>query len=819
MKYSILFLVAFVLTAIEAQELKSPSEFLGYELGTQFTRHHEVVDYYHHLAAARPDQVKLITYGKTYERRPLLLAYISTASNIARLEDIRAEHMNNSEGNGNPKKAIVWLSYNVHGNESVSTEASMKTAHALLTEKSAYLENTVVIIDPCINPDGRDRYVNWYNQYKNTPYQPDPNSKEHHEGWWTGRSNHYMFDLNRDWAWLTQVESRQRLVEYQKWLPHVHVDFHEQGVNNPYYFAPAAEPYHEVITPFQRQFQETIGRNHAKYFDANGWFYFTKEVFDLLYPSYGDTYPMYSGGIGMTYEQGGSGRAGLGVITRIGDTLTLKDRIAHHYTTGLSTVEVAAANVDKLNAEFRKFYQPKNYRYRNYVLQGDEDKLSALKALLDAHQIKTGTTNSNSVKGYEYATGSQKTVQIKPDALVVPTGQKKATLVKVLFEPRAKLSDSVTYDITAWSLPYAYGLEAVATSVDLSFNEGSTGDTTPGVLTPGSGDYAYLTDWNSMKDARFLAALLKQDIRVRFAQKPFSLSGKTYARGSLIILRGDNKNHKTFDRDLVTISTAHQKSLDAVKTGFVDKGKDFGSSYVDMIPKVKVAVLSGGPTSTLRFGEIWHFFEQQLHYPLTVLDADYIDRVGLSNYDILILPGGWGYRDFMNDKRLDALKEWVAEGGRLIAMGGSIRSIDGEKGFAIKTKEQEKDSTDADISPYDNSEREGIKNAITGAIFKAKVDNTHPLGYGYGDTYYTLKLGSDSYDYLKQGTVAYLENSAAPVSGFAGSEAQKKMPKSLVFGVEQHGSGEVVYMVDNPLFRGFWENGKLFMANALFMIP
>ena len=359
-----------------AQELKSPSEFLGYELGTQFTRHHEVVDYYQYLAATLPDNVQLNEYGKTNERRPLLLAYISSTENIKNLESIREEHLKSTSGEGNPSKAIVWLSYNVHGNESVSTEASMQTAFDLLTKKADYLENTVVLMDPCINPDGRDRYVNWYNETKNTPNNVDPNSKEHHEGWLSGRANHYMFDLNRDWAWLTQVESQQRLKFFNKWLPHVHVDFHEQGVDNPYYFAPAAEPYHEVITDFQRDFQKSIGKNHAKYFDANGWFYFTKEVFDLLYPSYGDTYPMYNGGVGMTYEQGGSGRAGLGIITSIGDTLTLKDRIAHHHTTGLSTVEVASKNAQKLNDEFKKFYTNKDFTYKSYVLNGHSHNLS-----------------------------------------------------------------------------------------------------------------------------------------------------------------------------------------------------------------------------------------------------------------------------------------------------------------------------------------------------------------------------------------------------------------------------------------------------------
>ncbi|MBD3660832.1 MAG: zinc carboxypeptidase, partial [Arenibacter algicola] len=425
-----------------SQTLLSPSEFLGYELGSEFTRHHQVVDYYKYLAENASDRVKLVEYGKTNERRPLIVAYVSSPENIVALASIRLEHLKNTTGQGSPTKAIVWLSYNVHGNESVSTEASMQTIYELLTNKSSYLENTVVIMDPCINPDGRDRYVNWYNQFKNTPNNIDPNSKEHHEGWLNGRSNHYMFDLNRDWAWLTQVESQQRIKVFNQWLPHVHVDFHEQGVNNPYYFAPAAEPFHEVVTDFQRDFQITIGKNHAKYFDANGWFYFTKEVFDLLYPSYGDTYPTYNGGIGMTYEQGGSGRAGLGVKTIIGDTLTLNDRIAHHLTTGLSTVEVASQNTDKLNREFKKFYQNKNFKYKSYVMNGDPDKIDAIAALLRSHEIKYGWAKEGTAKGHLYSSGKLGTTKTTPSTLVVSTDQVKGTLAQVLMEPNTKLSDS-----------------------------------------------------------------------------------------------------------------------------------------------------------------------------------------------------------------------------------------------------------------------------------------------------------------------------------------------------------------------------------------
>ncbi|MEX0275028.1 MAG: M14 family zinc carboxypeptidase, partial [Flavobacteriaceae bacterium] len=709
------------------------------------------------------------------------------------------------------------------GNESVSTEASMRTLYELLTSKSDYLDNTVVIIDPCINPDGRDRYVNWYHQYKNSPNNVDPNSKEHHEGWLTGRTNHYMFDLNRDWAWLSQIESQQRIKFYNQWLPHVHVDFHEQGVNSPYYFAPAAEPYHEVITDFQRDFQKTIGKNHAKYFDANGWFYFTKEVFDLFYPSYGDTYPMYSGSIGMTYEQGGSGRAGLGITTQIGDTLTLGDRIDHHATTGMSTIETASQHAERLNDEFRKFYQNRDHTYKSYVLSGNSDQIQMLTALLDQHQIEYGFGKGSTIKGHNYSTGQRGTAKATGNSLIVGTDQPKSTLVKVLFEPNAKLSDSLTYDITAWSLPYAYGLKTIASedlvpSLNTSQNKGITLYEGSPSIPMSENDYAYVTDWNSMHDARFLAQLLQNRIRVRFAERPFSLHGKTHERGSLIIVRSDNKHHTDLNGTLSRLASEMGKSLDAVSTGFVDNGKDFGSYYVKMIQAPKIALLSGEPANPYRFGEIWHFFEQQLHYPVTVVEKRYFDMDDLKEYDILILPDGRGYRRFLNDNALKDLKAWVADGGKLIAMGNAIGSLGGENGFDVKAKKTEVDTAQTKPISHEALERQNMKRAITGAIFKTKVDPTHPLAYGYGHTYFTLKLGTSAFDYLKTGTAVFLEKETKPVSGFAGSLAQKNIEDSMVFGVEDHGRGQVIYMVDNPLFRAFWENGKLFFANALFMV-
>ena len=269
----------------QAQQITSPKDYLGYELGDVFSRNHQVVDYFKTIAQ-ESDMVQVQSYGKTNEGRELILAYVSTAQNLSKMEAIRKNNLAQAgllaqaaEDNG---LAVVWLSYNVHGNEASSSEAAMNTVYKLITEHPEYLENLIVLMDPMVNPDGRDRYVNWFNQVQSKPYNQDLDSKEHNEPWPGGRPNHYLFDLNRDWAWLSQVESQQRIAVYNQWLPQVHVDFHEQGIDEPYYFAPAAEPFHEVISDWQRDFQTAIGKNHAKYFDAEGWLYFTRERFDLL---------------------------------------------------------------------------------------------------------------------------------------------------------------------------------------------------------------------------------------------------------------------------------------------------------------------------------------------------------------------------------------------------------------------------------------------------------------------------------------------------------------------------------------------------------
>ena len=814
--FSLLVIIASI--GFSQNKIKSPAEFLGYEIGDQFSRHADVVNYFDHVAE-NSDMVTYHKYGKTNERRPLTYAIVSSKENIENIENIRTQNLKNIgilNGSSSDKAiAIVWLSYNVHGNEASSTEASMAMLYDLITKKQDWLQNTVVIIDPCINPDGRDRYANWYNMVKSTPYNTNQLAAEHNEPWPGGRPNHYLFDLNRDWAWATQVETQARLKIYNQWMPHIHVDFHEQGINEPYYFAPAAEPFHEIITPWQRELQTQIGKNHAKYFDKEGWLFFTRERFDLLYPSYGDTYPTFMGAIGMTYEQAGHGRAGLGIDTDEGYVLTLKDRAMHHLTTGLSTVEISAKNAAKINTEFKKFFNTSDLKYKSFVLQGEADKIASLQALLDQHEIKYETLNSGKVSGYNYIENEQGSLEFK-NAIVIHTDQPKGKMIHVLFEPNAKLSTPLTYDITAWSIPHAYGLEAIA-----STSKVSTTAVQPENAIQNNADKSsagYITKWNSLADAKFLAELLNHNIRVRFSEKDFVNNGVEFKKGSLVITKSDNKKTEDYDQKLIEIANKHKRKLYTTPTSFASSGVDFGSPDIKLINNSKIAVLKGNYTSSLSYGEIWHFFEKQLNYPVTSIDTDYFKNIDLSQFDVLILPNGY-YGGYLDKDTMESISGWVRKGGKIIAIGNAVAAFNDQKGYDLKrnkSDQKEKDSI-GNLTPYDQREKESVKDFITGSIFKTKVDPSHPMAFGYNDTYFTLKLGDDSYKLLDNGyNVSYIDTPES-VSGFAGEDAKKRLQNSLVFGEGRLGRGSVIYMVDNPLFRAFWENGKLFFVNAIFM--
>jgi hypothetical protein len=821
-------------------KLQSPAEFLGYELGDRFTRHYRMVEYFKHVAEASPENVSVQQYGETYEHRPLIYSIISSPENFKNLETIRKDNLRRAglmEGSPTTKVAIVWLSYNVHGNEANSMEASMKTIYELVNPGNAktkeWLKNTVVIMDPCINPDGRDRYANYYNQYGNIPPNNDPQAREHREPWPGGRANHYLFDLNRDWAWETQIESQSRIKIYNQWMPHVHVDFHEQGYNTPYYFAPAAEPFHEVISSWQKEFQTTIGKNNAKYFDEQGWLYFTKERFDLFYPSYGDTYPVYSGAIGMTYEQGGIG-GGLSITTNEGDPLTLKDRLTHHFTNGMSTIEVSSLNAAKLNDEFEKFFKENSTNpaatYKTYVIKADNnpDKIKKMTDWLGTHSIQFGhAAAGRATRGFDFATQTQNNLNLTTEDIVFNIYQPKGRFITTVFEPQSKLNDSLTYDITAWNLFYSYGLKAFALNEKIVVAKNYQVASVAAPNIPAK-PYAYIFKYQSLIDVDLLSGLMKKGMKVRASEKTFILNGQTFDPGTLIITRRNNESITDFDNTIQTIANNLHRKIYVSTTGFVDKGLDFGSGDVNYLKAPKVALLGGDQTSSLGHGEIWHFFEQQIHYPVSAIPTDYIKTVDLTKYTVLIIPDG-NYRLF-DDAQIGVIEKWISDGGRLILIANGAAAFADKKGFGLKEfvdedakKKADKDEREQRLKDgpvkYAEAERKELSNNIFGAIYKVTLDKTHPLAFGMDDFYYSLKTNELHYTFLDRGwNVGVLKGKQKPLIGFAGNRINKKLENTLVFGVEDKGKGQVVYMTDNPTFRCFWENGKMIFANAVFMV-
>ena len=809
---------------------QSPDEFFSFKRGEQFTPHAQLNAYFEYLAANAPGTMRLEKYGKTNEGRPLQVAYFSTPENLARLEQIRVNNLRLAglaEGTpdlSNPV-AIVWLSMSVHGNEPSGSECSPILAFQLATQTEAeireWLQNTIVILDPALNPDGYDRYSHWNRQVSNLMYNPNPDAREHREPWPGGRPNHYYYDLNRDWAWATQVETQQRLVLYQRWLPHVHADLHEQSIDSPYYFAPAAEPMHDFITPWQRDFQTQIGKNHARYFDANGWLYFTKEVFDLFYPSYGDTYPMFNGAIGMTYEQAGNSSAGRSILNSFSDTLTLTDRTQHHLTTSRSTIEIASKNAAQVVENFRSYYtrsitQPQG-QYQAFVIResNDPNQVNMLCQLLDRHQIRYGRVGAgvSGVKAFDYRSGRESTVSLSPNDLVISAFQPKSTLLEVLFEPTPRLSDSLTYDITAWALPYAYGLDAYALKEKLEPKRAWERYKAPEVRLTAS-PYAWCVRRGSMAEATFISLVLQKGVKVRYATKPFAMADQQFDAGTYVIVRGDNRaNSSELDSVVQAMAIQANVPLQAIFSGYASKGNDFGSEAFTQVQQPKAALVYGDDVDDNSFGHTWFFFERELAYPVTALPVDRLHRVKLSDYNTLIFPNG-SYS--LTDRQMTLLKDWVQAGGRIIAFDGGVKAFAGKDGFALTLKEENKKDTTRVPKPYLARERDGISDQLPGAVVKAKVDATNPLAYGLGEQYFSLKVSADVYEMSdKLATAVYLDDNYQSY-GFIGSRVKPRLKNTPIAALQRMGQGQVVYFMDNPLFRSFWQEGKVLFSNALF---
>ncbi len=821
--------------AVSAQNIQSPSEFLDYPLGSQFTYHHRALDYLKYVAA-HSEQILYRSYGQTWEGRELGVVFVSSPGNLERLEDFRRTNLaktglSDYEGEGQ-QIPFVWLSYNLHGNESVGMEAALKVVHALVSDSVEdapdWLQSCIIVIDPCLNPDGRERYAVNYRMLQPALLNADPNSWERYQPWPGARSNHYFFDLNRDWTWQTQIETRQRLALYHEFMPHVHADFHEMGVETNYFFPPGAEPVHEAVTGWQREFHQLTGKANARLFDEAYRLYYSGETFDLFSPSYGDTWPLFNGAMGFTYEQAGSGRAGLAVRRELGDTLTLAHRIEGHYLSSLATIRVAHENRERLISGFNQYFETARthppFEYHAVIVKGD-NKPSAIKAmleLLDNNKIEYSLAkpDKKSYQGFDYLSGREGRFSIEAGDILVPAHQPQGHFVRVLFEPESLASDSVSYDLTAWGLPYVFNLRSYALKERIEALNRPVFEKVHNPI-PASKPYAYLADWDGFDAARFLAALYRNGLRVRSITRSMTVDGREYSLGSLIVARGDNTQLALgFDSLVVHTANTCGVRLHPATSGLAEVGIDFGSRYAMPMTPPAIATLGGEGIAAGVLGELRYFFEQELEYPMTVIHTAVFGAADLSAYQVLILPPG-NYQQF-GEKILD----FVRSGGKVLAIGNAS-SIFAEMentalGRATKRRtEMQKagnDRTNAGdeglLVRYEDVRRHAVSDRSAAAIYRVDLDDSHPYTYGMGNPWFIMKQ-STGLPYLETGNnIGYITR-AAPVAGFAGYRFQETVKNTLVIGSERLGRGEVVYLSDNPYFRAYWKSGRMLLGNIL----
>lgn len=855
---------------------------LGYGVGEGFTVYHELERYYQTLAAAS-DRVHLEPYGKSVEGRTLYLVIISSPENLARLDAIRAavERLSDPRQTS-PEEAqtlaattpvVVWLSYNVHGNEAVSSEAALQVTYELAASQDArvldWLNHAVVVLDPVLNPDGRERYVHYYRSTRGVRPNPDRFAAEHQEPWPGGRTNHYLFDLNRDWAWQSQPESVARVRAYRRWNPQIHVDFHEMGPESTYFFAPPTEPVNETVAPLLGKWFEIYGRANAAAFDRYGFRYYTQEDFDLFYPAYGDSWPSLNGAIGMTYEQAGGSAGGLVLeLPQDQRRLTLRDRATRHFVASLTTVDTSVKN---RQARLLDFYQFRRAAVRAgragpmqqvFLLPGpDPERLAHVVEVLLRQGIEVGRAEkefeARELSGYWHEKFSEK--RLPAGTYVVDLAQPTGFLARALLEPEVSLSATFFYDVTAWSLPLAAGIEAYAAGKPAEVELAPVNE--PPAVTGGvEGDAqtaAYVFSSEPGPALRLLGQLLNEDFKVYASLKPFKLADRDFPAGSLIV--PVESNPPTLAERIRKWGEQTGCRVFATPTLLADEGIDLGSNRVRFLRKPRVAVLTDIPVRSTNYGALWYLFDERLKFPFTPLRVEGLRRVDLSLYNVLILPSdfgdGRGYPHYLDKELVGRLADWVHNGGVLIGLrGGAVFATLRKAGLATVTyryvrrrdeearlkeelaaakREEKPVAAPAPPAPEKREEPEAAlqrklmkwserekalqEEGIPGTILRAMLDNTHPLGFGLGEQVAVLNRTAPILALTDRGdNVAYFPGENLKLSGFLTAENEKKLAHTAYLVRERHGRGFVVLFADSPVFRGFWDSSSRLLLNAIF---
>lgn len=791
--------------------LPSPDTYLGQHLGDRHLRHDQLVSYFKFLSAGS-DQAQLVQYGETNEGRPLLLMAISSKSNIANLDQVKKD----------PKILKIWNGFSVHGNESSGSNASVLYAWYLLATNNAeiqkYLEDTVILVDPSFNPDGLSRFTTYVNNTRSVTTVTDPNDMSHNELWPAGRTNHYWFDLNRDWLLLTQTESKARIAQFQAWQPHVLTDHHEMGTSSSFFFQPGVPSRkNPKITEENQALTAKIAEHHAKALDEIGQTYYSKEGFDDFYPGKGSTYPDLQGSIGILFEQA---RAQGGVIESSNGERSLARGIRNQFLTALSTVKGSVANRKAIMDYKDSFYgkakaQAAKSSTSGYLVDVSDNKYRGkqLVAFLESHQIEVKNLAANrSAGGHTFK---------KNQALYMSLNQRQTILLQSLFNTDTSFNDNTFYDVSSWNLAMAWGLPFAKLNSNVESNTDFSALNVSNQYRKNA--LAYVFDWHSGNAPAALHYLTQLDIPVRITAKPLHVDGVKVPAGSFMIEGGAQSEDQLFST-LSTITDAFSVKWYPINTSLADSGIDLGSPQVQQIKQPKVMMVVGNGVDAYQAGSLWHLFDTQVYLPLTKVHSHQLNRMQFSDYSHIILPNGQ-YNSSINKKTQAALKAWVQTGGALIGLQRGAQFIennlqakdekDKDKEGKKEDKSSEKETKRLSYADYEKNQAERV---LGGAIVSADADLTHPLAFGTkNSTQYALMKGSSVLKASDNPFDTPLQiTEEVRAAGFVSDHWQEKLKNKPLVVAEKSGRGQYIKFGFNPNFRAFWKGTQNWLINAVF---
>lgn len=806
-------------------EIPTPASALGYEVGEWHVRHDQLASYMRQLAEAS-DRVLIQEIGKTHEQRSLLHLTISSPENLSRIDEIMAQHKaavldGDTSIKTEDMPIVVWLGYSVHGNESSGANASMVVAYQLAAAESvsAMLEKTVIILDPSLNPDGLSRFAQWANMHKGVKLVDDDSHREHREAWPSGRTNHYWFDLNRDWLLLQHPESRARIRRFHEVRPTILTDFHEMGTDSTFFFQPGIPTRQNPLTPDENfTLTSLIARSHADAFDSQGVLYYSEQLFDDFYYGKGSTYPDIQGSIGILFEQAST----RGHLRRNSyGPLTFADTIKNQVTASFSTLAAAEKNRTTLLQYQRDFFPntmklAAKDKVKAYVFGTGDDGARAfeLARILLAHQIefyrlaKPVPGLSNIENGY-----------------IVPLAQKQFRLIKSLFEPNTTFKDQTFYDVSTWHFPSAFWADSQSLD-QKSFDSNLMGEKVTDLSFPSqtpdltASHYAYLMDWGSYYSPRAAYRLMEKGVKLRFAVKTFTakthLGKQHFPLGTVIVPAGI----QTLSKEALLEAFKEVGLKDGVKifgldSGLTPEGIDLGSPSAMEMPKPKPLLLVGGRVTSYEAGEIWHLLDNRFQMPVVMAEVDAVGDLDLSEYTHLIMVNG----TYSFDKNVvGKIKEWVGAGGVLIAMKNAVKWVADNQLAEVTIRKPEKKEEPQEFLAYGDRTQNNALQRISGTIFNGMLDRTHPLGYGVDkDQIALFRTNTLFLEPHKDPYSTPVHYTGTPlVSGYVSSENLELIKNSAAVIAVGKGRGAIILMADNPNFRGYWYGTNKLLFNGLF---